>query len=462
MGLRDDTIAAIASAPGRAARGIVRVSGPQAWAVVRKVSADPAVTLPRRQMMVGHRLEPSLPCLLLLVPAPQGYTGEDSCEIQLPGNPALLERVLNALIAAGARQAEPGEFTARAYFNGKLTLTQAEGVAATILAASDAQWRAARLLTRGRLASVARELADDLAGALALVEAGIDFTDQEDVAPISPAALDSRLAGLQSRIDDVLGRAVGSERLSALPWVVLTGPPNAGKSTLFNALLGRSRAVVSAAAGTTRDALTEPVRLDPDQFTSPEIMLVDVAGWDESPLGLNPQMQRAARKAVERADLILRLIPAGDESCPGAWDTAAARSGDSRRTILVRSKCDLARARDDVSPVESGVEVSALMGAGMDRLRREIASRLAGRTASLAADALALQPRHERALSRASEHLAAARSLLAPHVRSRTIRDVELVAAEARLALDALGELAGDVTPDEVLGRIFAGFCVGK
>ena len=231
-------------------RGIVRICGSDAFALL-----EPHLQIALRRGVHRACLSVSafgrLSVWAFVFPAPHSYTGDDSVELQLPGNPIVLERVIDALIASGrerqldVRRAEPGEFTARAYLNGRLTLTQAEGVAATIAAQSDAELDAARLLLSGRLADFAQRLAEDLAAALALVEAGIDFTDQEDVVAISPVDLHARFVDLRARLDDQLAHAVGMERLQAIPWVVLVGAPNAGKSALFNALLNRERAVVS-------------------------------------------------------------------------------------------------------------------------------------------------------------------------------------------------------------------------
>jgi tRNA modification GTPase len=432
----------------------------------------------------------------------------------------LLERVVDGLINSGksrgivARRAEPGEFTARAFFNGKLTITEAEGVAATIAARSDAQLRAAGWLRRGALGSLAQALADELASALALVEAGIDFTDQEDVVAIAPSALHDRLRSLHGRITAQLDRAVGAEQLEAIPWVVLAGDPNAGKSTLFNALLGRARAVVSRVAGTTRDVLAEPLTIETGHGSA-EVMLVDLAGADTAESALNQKMQSAARSAMERAELVLRCVPADSEGrsdAPGATGSSPARAevrSIQEGELVVRTKADLhsdrrggvdprprsARAAADqggheavpcttadhptlplapslrgrgeraalitVERCADALPVSAKTGEGLDELRRVIGERLRDRAISLAADALALHPRHEAALRSAQRSLTEAIALIEPS-RHERVPDPELVAAAMRAALDDLGGLAGQITPDDLLGRIFATFCVGK
>ena len=341
-------ILAAASPPGRSPRGLIRLSGPRTHELLnQRLDAPPdndRLSPDRSALRLARlRFEKfELPTTALLFRGPRSYTGEDAAELQLPGNPALLERVIDSLLAAAeasnidARRAEPGEFTARAFLNGKLDLIEAEGVAATIAARSDAELRAARLLTAGGLGSIAAALAEQLAGALALVEAGIDFTDQEDVVAISPRDLAVRLDLLTSSLGDVLNRAVGAEQLEAIPWVVLVGEPNTGKSTLFNALLGRERAVVSPVAGTTRDVIAEPLHI-PTPHGEAEVMLVDLAGLAESHHAMNVQMQRAAHEAINRAELILRCVSI-DEQLPHRGPLATSPPSNE---FLVRTKVDL-------------------------------------------------------------------------------------------------------------------------
>ncbi len=447
-------ILAVASPPGRSLRGIVRASGPACFALLEPHVGGPWSRGARRGRLRADGLD--FACIANIFEAPRSYTGEDSAEIQIPGNPALLARVIETLLESGrqrdldVRRAEPGEFSARAFLNGRLSLTEAEGVAATIAARSDAQLRAAGLLAAGALARLAHELSETLAGALALVEAGIDFTDQEDVVAIAPRELLEILVPPRDRLDALLARSIGTEQLEAIPWVVLTGRPNAGKSTLFNTLLGHPRAVVCDAPGTTRDMLTEPLTI-PTPHGPAEVMLVDLAGADAGESLLNQQMQSAARQAIDRAELVIHCIPCG--SGRGSLPAPASRAD---REILVRTKSDLAPAP------ASGIAVSAVRGTGLGTLLDGIAGRLTGRAVSLAADALALQPRHEAALRSAQRNVTDAIDLVGPARDQRQLTQPELVAAALRLALDDLAALAGDVTADDVLGRIFTTFCVGK
>ncbi len=330
--------------------------------------------------------------------------------------------------------------------NGRLSLTEAEGVAATIAARSDAELRAAGQLRRGSLGRLGSAFADELADALARVEAGIDFTDQEDVVAIEPRELQMRVERIRSRIGQLLERAVGMEQLEAIPWVVVVGPPNAGKSSLFNALLGHERAVVSAAAGTTRDVIVEPLHV-PTDLGSAEVMLVDLAGTADCEDALGRAMQSAARAAVERADLVVRCTPAG-----------AAIPPTRPEELLVSTKSDLR----PTAHVTGAVMVSSITGSGLGDLKTAIGRRLQDRAVSLAADATALLPRHEASLRAAKSDLDEALRLLEASSERRTVSDPELVAACLRSGLDELGDLIGRQTPDDVLGRVFASFCIGK
>ncbi len=386
----------------------------------------------------------SIPALTIFYEGPASYTGEDMLEVQLPGNPALLDRVLQGVLAGhDVRLAEAGEFTRRAFLNGKIDLSRAEGIAATVGALSDGQLRAAKMLRRGRLGQWSEQLVERLTQLLALVEAGIDFVDQDDVVPISPADLDAGLAGIEREIAQLGQRCRPWSQLDALPWVVLAGPPNAGKSTLFNALLGRERALASAVAGTTRDVLTEPLTLDTDRGPV-EVLLVDMAGLDAPAGGLDRAMQSRARDAIERAELVLQLGP-------------TVRSTGDTPTLHVAAKSDAQAADPDAE-----VCVSAVTGEGLDRLRALIAGRLAGRAVAVGGEAMALQSRHQRAIADAAEAIGASRRLIAAEVSASALSQPELVALLMREAINALAALGGQMTPDDVIGKVFASFCVGK
>jgi tRNA modification GTPase len=483
------TILAVATPPARSLRAVIRISGPHTLDLVRPhlhhhdVDAQrTCITTRTAHAATLHLLPHPLPCLASIFPAPNSYTGEDSVELLLPGHPLLLDRVIDAFIDAAraknldARRAEPGEYTARAFLNAKLDLLEAEGVAASIAAHSDAELRAAHMLLHGALGSSARAHAEQLANALALVEAAVDFTDAEDVIPITAHALSDEITTLINALTDQLAHAAGAEQLEAIPWVVIAGPPNAGKSTLFNALLQHDRAIVSSLPGATRDVLTEPLTINTPHGPA-EIMLVDIAGHDRDPGGaIDIEAQHAARAACDRAELILHCIPlpvgsAVRTGTPPATKRSALKFQISNlkshpppdpRTIIIRTmsdQCDetaRAHARDDA------IIVSAHARTNLDAVTRAIAERLADRAVSLASDALVLRPRHERALRDAFRHLEEAQSLLDTNPSEGAIMDPELVASALRAALDDFSILTGRITPDDILGRVFASFCVGK
>lgn len=452
------TIVAISSPPGRSLRGLLRVSGPAARDIACRLMADAQAWPPPRRLRPERiRLRSltaatslSLPALIAFFRGPASYTGEDMLEIQLPGSPHLLHRLLDYVVQLGARLAEPGEFTFRAFLNGKMDLTQAEGVAAAIAAVGDAQLQAANLLRAGELGRFAGRLADQLAGALALVEAGIDFTDQEDVVPMAPAALEAEIQAARAALSQLLSRCRSYAALGQLPRVVLAGPPNSGKSTLFNALLGRRRAVTSPLPGATRDVLAEPLTLQSPAGRC-EVLLLDVAGLDDLAAAtlLDQDVQRQARAALQSADLVLLLsAPDAPASClPPPTGTVLRLGAKSDLPGPAAPSCELL--------------VSALTGENLPQLRTLIAQRLASRAVSLSAQTLALQPRHEAALRSALASLDAAQAMLAS-CSDDLLPDGELLAHHLRAALDELSALAGKLAPDDVLSRVFATFCIGK
>jgi len=405
-----------------------------------------------------------LPVLVVRFVMPRSYTGQDAAEIQLPGNPFLVDRVIQQILeqvdnlsAAIARRAQPGEFTARALLAGKLTAEQAEGVGALIAAQTDAQFHAAQSLLTGEMGSRYRALADDVAAALALVEAGIDFTDQEDVVAIAPDDLALRLESTLCAIEEIVGPALSREVPSIAPVAVLAGAPNAGKSTLFNALLGYPRAVVCAAPGTTRDALTETLELSAETTgVGPgRVTLVDLAGLDAALVArseLDAQAQRQALQTIERADVIIWCDP------QGRFNDAAFLLKKHHTIIRVRTKADRPLTGGCID--DDALAVCAFDGYHLPVLKRALADAAWGSNAG--AEAAGVIPRHAMALQSACHALHDALELTRQQIGCERLKESELIAGTLRTALNELGSISGDISPDDILGRIFATFCIGK
>ncbi len=442
------TIAAICTPPGNARRAMIRISGDQARVCARTLCAwgDPTRSVHRVAITINNAL---LPALALWYPKGASYTGECTLELVFVGNPVVARRVLDACLGVeGVRQAEPGEFSARAYLGGRLSLQQAEGVALRIAAHHDEALAAASALLDGSHGHRCNAWADRLAGLLALVEAGVDFTDQEDVVAILPKDLQRHLQTLESDLQTHLGASDGQVVHSDLPRVVLAGAPNAGKSTLMNALLGVHRVMVSGQPGTTRDAIAEELDLSHDLPGVGSVLLIDLAGLgDRAVDAIDAQAQRHARRQIESADAILWCDPTG------RFDESQIQLPSKATTIRVRTKSDLPTP----DRVDADLSVCAMDGISLGVLRRAIADVACVCSGSGVG---AFVPRHRRAMMSAVAGIRAAMAEI--DSSSPSIEMPELVAAGLRDALDALGELTGEVTPDDVIGRVFSTFCVGK
>ena len=413
---------------------ILRTSGPESFRLASRLGAN-QLTPNRAARHRLHFANLKLPATLYAFRTPRSHTGEDVVEYHLPGNPLLARLLLDHLIESGARQARPGEFTARAYFNGKTDLAAAEGVAAAIAARSDADLAGARRLAAGELTARLRPILEALADALALVEVSIDFAE-EDVTVLTAADLQDRIDRIDAACHDLQDDTARFDRLGHEPVIVLAGRPNAGKSTLLNALAGHARAVVSEQSGTTRDALTARLPLRRGLA-----VLTDVAGLDPSgSTHLDRQMQTAAARAAGEADVLV-LVRDATDSRP---DAPLPRAAD----LVVVTKIDL--LADQSAGHADAISSSAKSGANLDALRDRLDALAFGTDAGT----LALNARHAR-------EVAAARDALGRAAASVDL-GAEVVALDLRDALDALGRVLGAVTPDDLLGRIFSTFCIGK
>jgi tRNA modification GTPase len=436
-----DTIAAISSAVAPAARIILRISGPQAFPIATELSPgiEPKGSSARRATLSFNDL--TVPATLYTFVAPHSYSGEDIVEFHIPGNPLLARMLLDETVRLGARPADPGEFTARAYFNGRIDLTEAEGVAATISALGEGELRAARQLAAGELARRLRPILDSVAETLGLVEVGIDFSE-EDVTFLSPDAARARITSAEDQLAALVAQSARFERLAHEPQIVLVGRPNAGKSTLLNALANSDRAVVSSVPGTTRDTISADIAL-----SRGIVRIVDVAGLEDERRNpatdvITAQMRDHTLRAVDSADILVLVREINDRRT----DIALNRKPD----LVVQTKSDLS------TQPTNAPSVSAHTGENLNLLHARLDALAFGDSSTTGeAPALALNARHLRHIGETQEALRRAQDCTAAN-------SPELLALELRSALDSLGEILGNVSPDDLLGAIFSKFCIGK
>jgi len=445
-----DTIVAIATATGRGGVGVVRVSGPQALAVATQLAGSLSPT-PRNAVRRAFRdAEGGVidEGLVLQFPAPASFTGEDVVELQAHGSPVVLEALVERCVQAGARRARPGEFTERAYLNDKLDLAQAEAIADLIDAGSRQAARAAMRSLQGEFSALVHDAVEALTTLRIYVEAAIDFPDEE-IDFLTGDAVAAHLQAARSRLEAAEAAARQGQLLSQGMHVVIAGRPNAGKSTLLNRLAGYDAAIVSPIAGTTRDLLRERIDLD-----GMPLHLVDTAGLhagtgDE----IEREGMRRARAEFVRADLVLFVIDAAADPRGQALDAERASLPDGVPVTRLFNKCELAGHAPGAGTAADELWLSAATGAGLDALRNHLKSVMGYDGSGLGA--VSARARHVEALSRARQAFDRAAALLAS-------RQGELVAEELRYAQDALGEITGAVSSDDLLGRIFGSFCIGK
>ena len=439
-----DIIAAIATAPGAAALGVVRVSGPLAAQVVKKACGRGRDFEPRRATLVkvrdaqGRVLDE---CVTTVFTAPHSFTGEDVAELCCHGGMLVTRRVLERLLECGARPAEPGEFTRRAFENGRLDLTQAEAVMDVISAGSDLALRAAQNQLQGAIGSRVQQAADKLINIAAHVEAYIDFPE-EDIAPDTTAELVRGLDGISEQLRQLLATADEGRILREGVRTAIIGAPNVGKSSLLNMLLGYDRAIVSPTAGTTRDTIEESVAVG-----GLRLRLIDTAGLHESGDEIERAGMERSRRAQAEADLILEVH---DASLPRPQTDPAPSTA---KTITLLNKSDLPEHADWHGA--EGLRISCATGQGRAELEQAIESLFlhdSGERDSLAA----INTRHRYALQLALDAIARARASMEA-AESPELTDVDL-----REALDALGTITGRIDTEDILSRVFSTFCLGK
>lgn len=446
----DDTITALATPPGEGALAVIRISGARALAVADAIFRGRAVpsAADERRVLFG-RVSDSLgeiidEVLLTVFRNPRSYTGEDLVEISGHGGSLVASRVLAAVLAAGARMARPGEFTERAFLNGKLDLTQAEAVMDLISAQTPRAARAAAGQLEGRLGEEIQALRSEMLEGVAHLEAFIDFPE-EGIDPDSGGVLRRRMEKIADHLKRLLATADEGRLLREGISLALCGAPNAGKSSLLNRLLGTERAIVSATPGTTRDTIEESASLGGYPFR-----VIDTAGLRETADPVEREGVVRARHAAEQADLRLHLVD------------AAALEGDVTALfedeLLVFNKVDLVPDRSELPHSHvPALMISCQSGEGMEGLVAAILKKITGRhEGEPAPDGAAINARHQECLKRAASALATALALL------EAGEPPELVAVELRASLSAVGEVVGEAGTEEILGKIFSSFCIGK
>ncbi len=441
-----DTIAAIATPPGTGGVSIIRISGGEALAIAARVSditpAPRRATLAHIRDARGDTLDQAL---LLYYPAPHSYTGEDTLEIQGHGGIAVTQAVLAAVLDAGARLAEPGEYTRRAYLNNKIDLAQAEAIADLINARSQAAVKAANRSLQGDFSRQIETLAADLLALRIYIEAALDFPEEE-IDFLREGDIAARLQSWGERLRTLLAQSTQGRLMNDGINLVIAGKPNAGKSSLLNALVGEERAIVTAQAGTTRDIVRETILIH-----GMPVNILDTAGLREASDLVEQEGIRRTRQALNQADLIL-LLRDGSALDDRGDETLPPESADTP-LLLAYNKADQTPPAVQAQHAD-GLWLSAKTGAGIDALRDAIACAV-GRDSREESPYIARE-RHLRALHQAERHYQHALAQL------HSTQNGELIAEDLRLAHEALGSITGAVSSDDLLGHIFSSFCIGK
>ena len=450
--MKRTTIAAIASPPGIGAVALLRLSGPEAFSVAGRVfRGRPQAQWENRRQHFGRIVAPDGnvvdEVLLTAFPGPGSFTGEDVVEIACHGGMIVTKRILELLLTAGAESAGPGEFSERAFLNGKMDLTRAEAIMALISARTELAMKAAGEQLSGRLGDEIERIRLDLIGLLAHLEAYIDFPE-EDIDPDSSSELQAKAVGVLKTVEKLLATADQGRILREGIRTVICGAPNAGKSSLLNQLLGFNRAIVNDVAGTTRDTIEELINL-----RGIPLRLVDTAGLREGLEAVEREGIERSRAQIAGAELILLVI----DSSSGTDAADEVEKLDLARhvkVVRVLNKSDLPLHPDRAG--DEGVRVSCLDESSIDALRDHLYERITSGTTLGTGELVSINARHQHCLRRAREDLIRAIGLLASGLSP------EFVAMDLRAALDAVGDVVGRTDVEEILGEIFSQFCIGK
>ena len=449
MTVAGDTIAAIATPPGYGGVGIVRLSGPSAPGIAREITGREL--RPRHATYCTFSAADSSAIdegVALYFQAPASFTGEDVIELQGHGGPVVMDLLLARVLALGARAARPGEFSERAFLNDRLDLAQAEAIADLIESGSERAARAAMGSLRGEFSQRVRALVAQLIELRTYVEAALDFPDEE-IDFLSGGEVETRLQALEAAFDDIAGSARQGQLLRDGLTVVIAGPPNAGKSSLMNRLAGQETAIVTEVPGTTRDVLRQQILID-----GMPLHVVDTAGLRHSDDRVEQEGIRRARAELAQADHALLVVE--DASAEQSLPALYAQLPEGLAITVLRNKIDLSGTAPGLTQTPRGVELrlSVTTGEGLEALRAHLRE-----VAGLAPDtdgAFSARRRHLDALRRAYEHLLRGADQL------RRQQAGELMAEELGQAQAALGEITGEFSSEDLLGRIFSSFCIGK
>ncbi|MEQ9464268.1 MAG: tRNA uridine-5-carboxymethylaminomethyl(34) synthesis GTPase MnmE [Haliea sp.] len=455
LALDGDTIAAVATAPGRGGIGIVRLSGPKARAIGERITNS---ALRARYAHFCSFREPSGEVIdtgiVLYFPGPNSFTGEDVVELQGHGGPVILDLLLRACLGAGARQARPGEFSERAYLNDKLDLTQAEAIADLINSTTEQAARNAHRSLQGQFSLLVNQLVESVTRLRIYVEAAIDFPEEE-IDFLADGRVAGELRELTRQLHSVLDSAQQGSLLQEGMKVVIAGRPNAGKSSLLNALAGQDTAIVTAVEGTTRDVLREHIQID-----GMPLHIVDTAGLRDSADAVEQEGIRRAQAEIGSADRVLLVLDMTRENLAAPpselWPREAGALSSTIPVTVIHNKCDLTGLPPglDESGEHTVIRLSARQGSGLELLRQHLKDSMGYHDTD--SSSFSARRRHLQALQQAADFLDRGRLQLEEAGAG------ELLAEDLRACHDALGRITGKLSSDELLGEIFSSFCIGK